>query len=203
MITAALTLLLVFGFSTAAHAAEWADVVPTVERSVLRLHLGDDNGNEGTCSAIVINAEKGYLLTAAHCVTTDDHIVVGKDRTATLVISNRLLDLAVLKTKLRKEATAIVLAPTSPRLGAPVGVLGFPFGARSLTLQVGVVANPDVDDRMWVDGNLLPGDSGGAIINNAGHLVGVTSAFKYFAAAHIGVAVPLDTLRAFVADYLP
>jgi len=180
----------------AAAQPAWPDVVDRLRASVLLLE------GDGACSAIVINAARGYLLTAAHCAPEKQDLTVG-ERDASVLKINRKLDLAVLKTRLRQGVTDVSFAPTMPRAGSAVAVVGFPFGARSLTVQIGIVANPDVEGRAWVDADLLPGDSGGAIVDAEGRLVGVSSAFRYYLAADVGVAVPLPTVLAFVEDYLP
>lgn len=183
---------------------EWVELVAAREQSILRLTSGN-TATSGECSVVVLNAAAGVVLTAAHCVPVDLEkfsMVIG-DRDASVQKINRRLDLAVLKTRLRKEAINVALAPSMPRAGSAVAVLGFPFGARSLTVQRGIVANPDVDGWAWINADLLPGDSGGAIIDTQGRLVGVVSGFRYQGAAHIGLASPLETIRAFVEEFLP
>jgi S1-C subfamily serine protease len=203
--TRLLLLILLFVFcAVAPAAAQWADAVAALERSIVLLEMGDDQVDAGSCSGIVLNAEQGYVLTAAHCVpTNEDHSIVVADRDAKPEKVNRRLDLAVLKVRLRKGATNITLAPSMPRAGSAVAVLGYPFGARSLTTQVGIVANPDVEGKAWINADLLPGDSGGAIIDPQGRLVALTSGYVANGAAHMGVAAPIDTIAAFVEDYLP
>ena len=199
-----LAIIAVLFVVTPAAAQGWASLVEPLGKTVLRLEVGDGRQGGG-CSGSVIDADKGHVLTAAHCVPTDleqfSLTVDGRD--ARVLRVNRILDLAVLKSRLRRGATAITLAPAMPRAGDAVAVIGYPFGARTLTTQVGTLANPDVEGWAWVNADLLPGDSGGAIVDAQGRLVGVTSGFLYYAAAHIGLAVPLETVRAFVEEFLP
>jgi S1-C subfamily serine protease len=182
----------------------WTDVVPFLEATILPIAIGDGQ-DAGSCTGIVIHAEAGYVLTAAHCVPTDSNktSMTVTDRDAAIVRVNRHLDLAVLKVRLRKGAITIAFAPIMPRAGSAVAVLGYPFGARSLTVQHGIVANPDVEGWAWINADTLPGDSGGAIVDREGRLVALTSGYLYRGAAHIGRAVPLETIRAFVEEYVP
>jgi S1-C subfamily serine protease len=56
---------------------------------------------------------------------------------------------------------------------------------------------------MWVNADLIFGDSGGAVINYQGQLVDMSSAIYDQGPAHMGVAVPVETLRSFMKQYLP
>lgn len=199
MIRAFLFFLFTFALASCAAAADWPDVYAQRASAVPVV----DVSNGGYCSSVVINAADGYVVTAAHCIA-DEAVSYTVDHVdASVVRVNRLLDLAVVKLRLRKGATTLPLAAAFPRVGSAVAVLGYPLGARTLTMQVGVVANPDVDGLAWVNADLLPGDSGGAIVNAAGELVGITSGYRAAGAAHIGRVVPLETIRAFVEDLLP
>jgi len=192
--------IFIFGFVAAAAAADWADVYERTAPAVRFLDVGTDGGY---CSGIVINKAEGFVLTAAHCVTDNDAFAVDH-RDATVVSVNPLLELAVLKTRLRKGASQITLAPALPRVGSSVAVLGYPFGARTVTMQAGILANADAGDgTAWVNADMLPGDSGGAILNDAGELVGVTSGYRANGAAHIGRIVGIDDIRDFVEELLP
>jgi serine protease Do len=191
--------------AASAQAADWSQVHTSVGPAVLRVAIGDGN-REGSCSGVVVNADAGYVLTAAHCIQTEgefNYTVAG--RHADVVRYNRVLDLAVLSVKLPKGTPQVKVAVVAPKTGAAVAVVGYGFGSAELAIQSGIVANAreTASERMLVDANLLPGDSGGAIVNEAGELVGITSAFQFMLAAHQGLAIPLDTLRPFVEEYLP
>jgi S1-C subfamily serine protease len=193
--------------TAAVGAQSWPALMPAAQTSVLRIESqNEDTGRGGTCSGPVVNVKAGYVLTAAHCVPTGARpsLTVASQH-AEVARVNRLLDLAVLRTELPKGTTAMVLAPAPPPAGTPVAILGYGFGTRDLVIQVGVIAHPKESrtQMTWVNGDLLPGDSGGAIVDGQGRLVGITSGFLFFFAAHIGQAVPLETVRAFVAPYLP
>ncbi len=187
----------------AAAAQAWPEVVGALDRSVLPVHMGTGDV-PASCSAVVIHADAGYVVTAAHCVPTAEHAsIIVAGRHAEVARVNRVLDLAVLRTKLN-GAASIALAPAMPGAGHPVAIIGYPFGAQSITTQLGSVANAKGrDGYAWVDGAVLPGDSGGAVVDNRGRLVGVSSGYLAAGAAHIGLIVPLETVRDFVEDLLP
>jgi S1-C subfamily serine protease len=203
MIRTLLAVFLVIVFSQYA-AADWPDVYTQVVagESVPLLELS--NGDEGgTCSTVVFNAAAGYALTAGHCIEGGGFSYTVDGRDADVVRVNKQLDLAVVKSRLRKGAVNIPFAPAFPRVGNVVAVLGYPFGARSLTMQVGIVSNGAVDGLAWIDANLGPGDSGGAVLDAAGRLVAIAVGYRYNGPAHISRVVPIDAVRAFVADLLP
>lgn len=188
--------------------ADWATTFQQLGNAVLRMESMDGDGNRGVCSSAVINARKGFVLTAAHCVPSGPSVsMTVNERDAVLVKKNALLDLAILRVRLKDE-TAIVLSEAAPQAGASVAVVGYAFGARQLAIQAGVISNPLENDtrRTWMNVDTIPGDSGGVVVDAEGRLVGVTSAVLYstqMSASHLGMAVPYDRVKDFVEDYLP
>lgn len=195
---------LAFG-SAAVFSAEWSGVFTSLEHSVLHVMVAKAGRDVGTCSAVVLNTSNDTVVTAAHCISDEAAYSYTVDgRAAKLLKLSRDRDLAVLKTRLRRGVVSLPLAPRAPTAGTAVAVLGFPFEAASLTIQIGIVANAQADagGKAWINADLLPGDSGGAIVDLSGHLVGLTSGYLSQGAAHIGCAVPLETIRDFVDEYL-
>ena len=191
--------------ATLAVASDWSIVFKSTNESVVRLEVkaGDE---QGTCSGSVINADKGYILTAGHC-TLEKADYTADDKDATLVKKNTLLDLAILQTKWKKT-NQLILAPNAPEAGAEIAAIGYAFGDDQLAIQEGIVANPLENDskRMRLSADIIPGDSGGPIVDASGRIVGVTSAIVWSSitpASHLGVAVPWETVRDFVEPYLP
>jgi S1-C subfamily serine protease len=186
------------------HATDWSAVVVGLEKQVPRIEiLAPESPYPGTCSGVVLNADAGYVLTAAHCLVEKSALTVN-GRHAELVRQNRLLDLAVLRTELN-DAKAMPLAKDAPRMGEAVGVLGFAFGQKKIHLQVGYVSQPLDDDGAFIlDGVVISGESGGAAFNPAGELVGMVGAVKFsHPSMHAAVLVPISKVRDFVQSYLP
>jgi serine protease Do len=186
------------------HATDWSAVVVGLEKQVPRIEiLAPESPYPGTCSGVVLNADAGYVLTAAHCLVEKSALTVN-GRHAELVRQNRLLDLAVLRTEL-KDAKTMPLAKDPPAIGAEVALVGFAFGAKRLHHQFGRVSQPlDDDGAMILDLMVISGDSGGPAINAAGELIGMTSAVKFaHPSMHAAVLVPISKVRDFVSPYLP
>jgi S1-C subfamily serine protease len=186
------------------NATDWSAVVVGLEQSVPRIEiLAPDAPGPGTCSGVVLNAEAGYVLTAAHC-TVEKAAYTVNGRHAELVRQNRILDLAVLRTEL-KDAKAMPLAKDPPSIGAEVALVGFAFGAKRLHHQFGRVSQPfDDDGAMILDLMVIAGESGGPAINAAGELIGLTSAVKFaHPTMHAALLIPVSKVREFVENYLP
>lgn len=183
--------------------ADWATILKDSESSIPRMEIADGD-SQGVCSAVVIN-ESGYVLTAAHCIPekqTFDLTVNG--RTASVTRVNRLLDMAVVRFH-RKHEKALQLAPEAPVKAAEVALLGYPFGSETFHVQVGIVSAPFSRDCkcLMLNVDVLPGDSGGAVVDNQGRLVGLTTAVYYSGPSHLAAAVPIEAIRDFVEPYLP
>lgn len=201
----AAVLLLVAG---RAQAADWLPVVKDLDHQVLRMEILTADGERGVCSAVVLNAATGYVLTAGHCVAvgaTERLDLTVNGREAAVVRSNKLLDLAVVRIDPHASDVSMPLALKTPPAGSPLAVVGYAFGSKQVIVQFGHVAlQRDRDDdtmRMAVD--VISGDSGGAAIDEQGRLIGMISAVNYYGPMHLGVAVPVEAVRDYVKQYLP
>lgn len=186
---------------------DWAATVAAVEKQVPRIEvLQVGKSDPGICSGVIVNTT--YALTAAHCFgdgTTDPFkagITVAGDH-GTLVRINTVKDVAVIK--IDDVSSLMPLAPSTPAAGSEVAIVGYAFGSKQLHSQFGRVSNPlDRDTGLLVlNVDLLFGDSGGAVINAKGQLVGMTAAVRYSGPAHLGLAVPVEALRSFLKPFLP
>src|SRR6266496_2906441 len=157
---------------------------------------------DGGGSAVVITPD-GFMLTSAHVVARSEvggraSFVDGRELGFEIVGSDPHSDLAVL----RAEAPDLVPAELGDaerlRVGQLVVAIGNPNGfagsvtagvvsaiGRSLPTQSGRV----VDNVIQTDAALNPGNSGGALADGAGHVVGVNTAV---AGVGLGLAVPVN-----------
>jgi S1-C subfamily serine protease len=191
----------------------YSTVVTTVARDLapsvanLRVYRRVRGGRRaaGGGSAFVL-AGDGFLVTSAHVVEGSDSgglasFVDGRELTFTVVGSDPLSDLAVL----RADARDLVAAPLGDAAGLQVGQLvvaiGNPNGfagsvtagvvsalGRSLPVRAGN-ARRVVDNVIQTDAALNPGNSGGALVDGRGRVVGVNTAV---AGVGLGLAVPID-----------
>lgn len=186
---------------------DWALIVKPATKQVPRLEiLKDGSESPGICSGVIINKELGYVMTAAHCVDgpADSISITVNGRHAVILRSNRLIDIAVLRTTLKDEEQ-IELAEESPAQGAEVAILGFAFGIEKMAVQFGRVSQTlNGETRsLFINADLIFGDSGGPVIDSDGKLVGLNSRIYYSGPAHMASAVPIEQIKDFVEHLLP
>lgn len=181
---------------------------------------------QGSGSGFVWDKD-GYIVTNNHVVEDADDIDVrfsdGSTFPADLVGADRDSDLAVLKI----DVPAARLQPVARADGAGIRVgqlavaIGSPFGlentmtvgfvsalGRSLPVDAETLGGPTytIPDVIQTDAPINPGNSGGVLVNEAGEVIGVTSAIisPVQASAGIGFAIPVtivnEVVPALIAD---
>ncbi len=159
-------------------------------------------------SGVIVRAQgQGYVLTNNHVIASAADIQVllydGRIARATLVGADEETDLAVLKID-ANNLPAIHLAQTQPlRAGDVVLAIGNPLGLNQ-TVTMGIVSavgrqlnNASAEDFIQTDAAINLGNSGGALINTRGELVGINTLLigKAAGAEGIGFAIPVDVAR--------
>jgi S1-C subfamily serine protease len=173
-------------------------------------------GGGGAGSAVVI-APDGYLLTSAHVVAGADAgraaFVDGRESGFHVVGRDALSDLAVVRTDDGERLPAATLGDAARlKVGQLVVAVGNPLGFAG-TVTAGVVsalgrslptrdgrATRLVENVIQTDAALNPGNSGGALADSRGRVIGVNTAV---AGIGLGLAVPIDaTTRRIVASLM-
>ena len=156
---------------------------------------------DGGGSAVVITPD-GFMLTSAHVVARTDGTgrasVGGRDLEFRIVGSDPLSDLAVLRAEAGDLAPAELGDAETLRVGQLVVAIGNPHGfggsvtagvvsalGRALPTQAGRI----VENVVQTDAALNPGNSGGALADGLGRVVGVNTAVAGFG---LGLAVPIN-----------
>jgi len=174
--------------------------------SVANLRISTRRGwATGGGSGVVITPD-GFLLTSAHVVGgTSSRVRAsftdGSDLQATLVGADPLSDLAVLRAESARLAPAELGDAATLRVGQLVVAIGNPHGyagsvtagvvsalGRSLPASAGG-ATRIIDDVIQTDAALNPGNSGGALVDGRGRVVGINTAV---AGVGLGLAVPVN-----------
>lgn len=184
-------------------------VAEQVSTSVANLRVGRRlrGGRQaiGGGSAVVITPD-GFMLTSAHVVGGSDpngraSFVDGREVDFTAVGSDPLSDLAVLRTDARDLSPATLGDAEELRVGQLVVAIGNPHGfAGSVTagvvsalgrsLPVGTrTVGRIVENVIQTDAALNPGNSGGALAEGGGTVVGINTAV---AGVGLGLAVPIN-----------
>lgn len=153
----------------------------------------------------VIASADGYVLTNNHVIAGANDIQVllydGRVAQARVIGTDADTDLAVLKIDARHLPAVAVAAAKPPRVGDVVLAIGNPFGIGQ-TVTMGIVsANgrqlnlSTYEDFIQTDAAINSGNSGGALVNAHGELVGINTAMlgRASGAEGIGFAIPVRT----------
>lgn len=154
-------------------------------------------------SAVILNAD-GYLLTNNHVVAGANEILValrdGRQALAMLIGTDPETDLAVLKIDLPNLPVATIRS-TQQRIGDVVMAIGNPFGLGQ-TVTMGIVSATGrnqlglntYEDFIQTDAAINQGNSGGALIDANGNLIGINTAIfsQSGGSQGIGFAIPVN-----------
>lgn len=156
----------------------------------------------------------GYILTNYHVVEDSDSITVrlynGESFSAALVGFDQSNDVAVLKIE-AKDLTPVILGDSdNMNVGDSVVAIGNPLGELTFSLTAGAVSALDREitmstgvtmNLMQTDCAINSGNSGGALFNLYGEVIGITNA-KYSSSSsteasidNIGFAIPINDAR--------
>lgn len=155
-------------------------------------------------SGVIIN-NKGYILTNYHVIANRDALYVrlNDNRTARAKVigSDPETDLAVLKIELKNLPTLNFADIRKLRVGDIVLAIGYPFaigqsvtqGIISATGRTSVSQNT-YENFIQTDAPVNPGNSGGALINTKGEIVGINSNIYSSTGNYQGISfsIPID-----------
>ncbi|HZD64852.1 MAG TPA: trypsin-like peptidase domain-containing protein, partial [Acidimicrobiales bacterium] len=187
-----------------AYSAVVTGVAERVVPCVVSLSVRGRNGREGTGSGVVVTPD-GFLLTSAHVVAGARRgqaiVADGTELDVEVVGRDDLSDLAVLRAQGRGLPHVTLGDADALRVGQLVVAVGNPLGM-SGTVTAGVVsalgrslptkgrsASRLVENVIQTDAALNPGNSGGALSDARGWVIGVTTAV---AGVGLGLAVPIN-----------
>ncbi|MBE7446025.1 MAG: trypsin-like peptidase domain-containing protein [Planctomycetia bacterium] len=161
-------------------------------------------------SGVIID-EDGYIVTNEHVVSRASKIKVrlsdGRDFEATMISSDPISDLAVLKINSPTPLPFVKMGTSKDlMIGEPLIALGNPFGLEN-SITTGVLSAKNrtltfnseygdikYDGLIQTDALINPGNSGGPLINIDGELIGINAAIVNQAQG-IGFAIPVDKVR--------
>ena len=167
----------------------------------------------GLGSGFIVSPD-GYILTNEHVIDGADNIrvtVAGYDNPypATVVGSDKDLDLAVLKINASGLPTLSLGNSDAIRVGDWAIAIGNPYGLDH-TVTVGVISAKgrpiQIEDRQYknllqTDASINPGNSGGPLLNLKGEVIGINTAVNAQAQG-IGFAIPSSTVQSVFNDLI-
>ena len=159
-------------------------------------------------SGVIVDAENGYLLTNHHVIDNAEQITVAltdrREFEAEVVGADPETDIALLKID-ADSLTALPFADSDElQVGDYVVAIGNPFGLGQ-TITAGIVSAvgrsglrlESYEDFIQTDAAINVGNSGGALINLKGELVGINTAIFTGRGGNIGIgfAIPINMAR--------
>ncbi|VDR33624.1 Putative serine protease HhoB precursor [Arthrobacter agilis] len=179
------------------------DIVEAVEPSVVTIFTDEGLGSG------VIYAEDGLILTNEHVVRGNDNVEVafadGQRVSGTVEATDTVSDLALVRAD-RSGLPAATFQEGLPRIGELAVVIGSPLGFEN-TATSGIISglhreipgsaatNQSLVDLIQTDAPISPGNSGGAVVNGRGEIIGISEAYIPPAAGAValGFAIPSPT----------
>ena len=170
----------------------------------------------GSGSGVIISSD-GYIITNHHVIETAEDIQITTNNNqsydAKIIGSDEQNDIALLKIETNDELPYAVFGDSdSTQIGEWVLAVGNPFNLTS-TVTAGIISaksrNLDPTGRttqsyIQTDAAVNPGNSGGALINDKGELIGINTAIQSQTGSYVGYsfAVPSNIAKKVIEDIL-
>ncbi|SFW59756.1 Do/DeqQ family serine protease [Sinomicrobium oceani] len=168
----------------------------------------------GTGSGVIISPD-GYIVTNNHVIDGASELSVtlnnNKTYTAELVGSDPSTDIALIKVDTEEELPYLAFGDSDhAKVGEWVLAVGNPFNLTS-TVTAGIISAKSRDlsgsnsqSFIQTDAAVNPGNSGGALVNTNGDLIGINTAITSRTGTYIGYAfaVPSNIAKKVVEDLL-
>ena len=168
----------------------------------------------GSGSGVIINTD-GYIITNNHVIKNAQEISVtmnnNKTYIAEIIGSDPKTDIALLKIDADEELPFVTFADSdNAKIGEWVLAVGNPFNLTS-TVTAGIISAKARDlsgtskqSFIQTDAAVNPGNSGGALVNTNGELVGINTAISSQTGSYVGYsfAVPSNIARKVIEDIL-
>ena len=190
-----------------------------------RFFFGDEFGQpqsreqKGSGSGVIIRPD-GYIVTNNHVINGASNILVtlnnNQQYEATVVGTDPATDVAIIKVDATDLPTIPMGDSDARRLGEWVLAIGSPLGVQlRSTITAGIVSAkgrsmPDysgefkIESFIQTDAAVNPGNSGGALVNKKGELVGINTAIISTTGSYTGYsfAVPSNIVSKIVSDLI-
>ncbi len=175
---------------------------------------------QGSGSGVVIS-EDGYIITNNHVIQGADRIEIvfntNESYLAKVVGADPSTDLALLKIEATNLKAIAIGNSDNIKLGEWVLAVGNPYNLNS-TVTAGIISakarninilpntngNPPLEAFIQTDAAVNPGNSGGALVNARGELIGINSAIKSPTGSYSGYsfAIPVNIMKKVVTDIM-
>jgi len=184
---------------------------PLLKDPFFRRFFGDRAPQEQQQSSLgsgVIVSSEGYILTNNHVIEAADEIEVvladGRKAPAKVVGTDPETDLAVIRIDAKNLPVIVLGHEEQARVGDVVLAIGNPFGVGQ-TVTMGIISavgrnNLHInhfENFIQTDAAINFGNSGGALIDTSGNLIGINSAIYSQTGGSVGIgfAIPVSTAK--------
>ena len=194
--------------------------IRTQKNPFAELFYGNGSGTRkfeqvGTGSGVIISSD-GYIVTNNHVIDSASEIEITlnnkKKYKAELIGTDKENDIALLKINAEIDLPYVPFANSDTiKVGEWVLAVGNPYNLTS-TVTAGIVSakgrdlegNTAIDSFIQTDAAVNPGNSGGALVNTKGELVGINTAISSKTGSFVGYsfAVPSNIAKKIIDDLL-
>ena len=168
----------------------------------------------GTGSGVIISPT-GYIITNNHVIKSANEISItlnnNKAYMAELIGTDEATDIALLKIETEEDLPFMAFGDSdNAKIGEWVLAVGNPFNLNS-TVTAGIISaksrdlsGKNLQSFIQTDAAVNPGNSGGAVVNTSGDLIGINTAISSRTGSYIGYsfAVPSNIARKIVNDIM-
>lgn len=190
----------------------------TVTNPILEYFYGYKGGQSqeqvGTGSGVIIS-EDGYIVTNNHVIKGASEIEITlnnkKSYVAKLIGTDSKMDIALLKIDANEKLPYTAFANSdSVKVGEWVLAVGNPYNLTS-TVTAGIVSakardldTSGIQSFIQTDAAVNPGNSGGALVNTRGELIGINTMISSMTGSYVGYsfAVPSNIARKIIEDLM-
>ena len=192
-------------------------IVEESDSWALQFFYGDDSKKKvGTGSGVIISPD-GHIITNYHVIENSSEVIVttndNKEYEAEIIGFDEITDIAVLKIKSDINLDYIFFGDSdSTLIGEWVLAVGNPYNLNS-TVTAGIVSSKSRDLNEYdqknqsfiqTDAAVNFGNSGGALVNIQGELIGINTLIQSMTGGYVGYsfAVPSNTVRKIFEDII-
>ena len=192
-------------------------IVEESDRWSLQFFYGDDSKKKvGTGSGVIISPD-GYIITNYHVIENSTEVIVttndNKEYEAEIIGYDKVYDIAVLKINSDLNLDYVFFGDSDSTLvGEWVLAVGNPYNLNS-TVTAGIISSKSRDLNEYdqknqsfiqTDAAVNFGNSGGALVNTKGELIGINTLIQSMTGGYVGYsfAVPSNTVRKIFEDIL-
>jgi Do/DeqQ family serine protease len=189
--------------------------IRAIQKSGKTKVMGENLG--GSTGSGVIISKDGYIVTNNHVVEGSSKVEVmlndNREYKAKLIGTDPTTDLAILKIEMTDLPFLTFGDSDSLRIGEWVVAIGNPFRLQS-TVTAGIVSakarninileQQGIESFIQTDAAVNPGNSGGALVNTAGDLVGINTAIMTYSGRYEGFsfAIPSNLAKKVIYDII-